>query len=270
LYHEVTNFTQDLVISRHKLAQFINLFDSDHTTKVSASRNPGTRNSIELLPAKAGSVAEAAARMIKNLPVELTRRVEESFQAEVLDCESGLWGMLAGGEDLLRRQEARKATSSVAFWDLVSKHADLARGYKDKLLLRARPFIVKQLKELDPAQLFLHSDAPNVVEDALNKYITLAEPKLCTLGGWKHLLLALPDSPTGKELHEMINACVPDVPTTLLYSENDLLLCFEVANLAIDEIMDALTGQEPRYARLAQRVLTRIDIPWSVPCLEEN
>jgi eukaryotic-like serine/threonine-protein kinase len=271
LYHEVTNFAQDLVISRHKLAQFVSLFDSDRATNVPASRSRGTANCIELLPAKATGVSEAAARIIKNLPAELTRRVEENFQTEVLDCESGLWGMLTGGEDLLRRREEQRATSSVAFWDLVSKHADLAQGYKDKLLLRARPFLVKALEELDSAQLFLQSaDAPNLVEDALNKYITLAQPKPCTSGGWKHLLLTLPDSPAGKELHEMINACVPDVPTTLLYSEEDLLLCFEVADLPIDEIMEALTGQEPHYARLAQRVLTRIDIPWSVPCFEET
>ncbi|HEV3236445.1 MAG TPA: hypothetical protein VGZ25_05625, partial [Gemmataceae bacterium] len=271
LYHELTNFAQELVLSRQKLAQFIALFDPDCSSKRSLDRRPGIRNSIELFPGKANGLAEAAERIVSNLPTDLVRRVEENFQAEVLDRDSGLWGMLSGDEDLRRRGQERRATSSLAFWDLVSKHTELAQGYKDKLLVRARPFIVSALKDLDPAQMFLESkDSTNLAEDALNKYITLAQPKPFTSGGWKHLLLTVPDSPPGKELQDMINACVPEVPTTVLNSEDDLLICFEAANLPVDEIMDALTGQEAHYARLAQRVLTRIDIPWSVLSFEET
>jgi hypothetical protein len=89
-------------------------------------------------------------------------------------------------------------------------------------------------------------------------------------GGWKHLLLGLPDNPAGEKLHEMVTACQPDVATTTIKSEDDLIICLEAAHCPLDEMKATLVGPEPHYATLAERVLTRIDISWPAISLETD
>ncbi len=271
VYHQLADFTKDLVHCRQKLNQFLSLFDPGGNGKKPRSAAATNRNLIELLPSRAKDIPEAAENIVKGLPPDIAQQFEASFQAEVLDQHDGLWGMLAGGQEPAHRGRERRAGASIAFWDLVSKDANLARTYKEKLLARARPLVLSALQEVDPATLFCGShQATSLLEDAVYRCVRLAQPKPAVSGGWKHSLLGLPDNPAGEKLHEMVTACQPDVATTTIKSEDDLIICLEAAHCPLDEMKATLVGPEPHYATLAARVLTRIDISWPAISLETD
>src|SRR5262249_22105355 len=90
--------------------------------------------------------------------------------------------------------------------------------------------------------------------------ITSAQPKLDVPNGCQHLVLALPSSPEGTILRQLLGPALEEVPNTFLASEGDIVLCHEVAHLPLQQVAEILLGDDAPLADAAGRVLTRNDI----------
>jgi hypothetical protein len=257
-------FTQDLVLCRQRLNQFAALFAHDpEILRMQNARTMPVPNVIELMPGSARDLASAAADVLDQLPPEVFRHFDDNFQEEVLNQQGGLWGMVSGASDPDLRA-TRRGPSSLAFWDMISQKNDLAQVMKEKLLVRARPIILSALKDVDAARLFLDSHrAAADAEQALMEHLEDARPRLLVPAGWLHLALALPVSPNSAALCDIVSRRLPDMPVTLLESEDDVILSYEAANLPLRSVAEAVTGNDPASAEMAKKVLTRVDVSWS-------
>jgi hypothetical protein len=146
---------------------------------------------------------------------------------------------------------------------MVSRNSDLAENLKEKLLARVRPLILAALKDIDVADLFLqsHEDAEQA-EHALLAHVQDALPRLPVPSGWQHLVLALPKRPAAVTLSDMVKQRYSEVPITVVESEDDIVFYVESAQIPLEQLADSLIENAPDRAEMAQKVMTRIDVPW--------
>ncbi len=186
------------------------------------------------------------------LPPELLFRFDRSFQTDVLERRGGMWGLFAGEEDPTRRgAESLKAARETLAEDL---------------LIRARSAIQGEMKELNAAQLFLQScGGPDKARLLLLAQVDAARPRLRGPAGWEHLVLALPEGPSGETLGGMVAAARSDVPTSVVHTEEEVILCYEAARCPLRDMARALTGPAGVPLDLVRRVMTRRDVDWELP-----
>ncbi len=67
----------------------------------------------------------------------------------------------------------------------------------------------------------------------------------------------------GAALRDELVDLLPDTPMTVLETGDDVLLCYEAAQLPLLQIARALSGTDPTSADLARQVLCRQDIRWT-------
>ena len=117
------------------------------------------------------------------------------------------------------------------------------------------------MKELNAAQLFLQaSGGPEKARPVLLAQVDAARPRLRAPAGWEHLVLALPEGPSGETLSGMVAAARSDVPASVVHTEEDVLLCYEAARCPLRDMARALTGPAGVPPDLVRRVMTRLDV----------
>src|SRR5262249_1181889 len=122
-------------------------------------------------------------------------------------------------------------------WGFVSQGIDPTQGIADELLNRTRAAMRVALKDIEAAQLFQEIyQEPEQARQVLQAHLQAATPKLASSEGWRHLVAALPASPAGAALKDLIHQIQPDVPATLLDSEGDVMLCCEAAHLPLQQL----------------------------------
>jgi hypothetical protein len=203
---------------------------------------PGT---TELLPFGACDLQEAARRLFSHIEAELAPRFDEMFQAQVLNAQGGLWGFVASKGEAVQR-------------------------VKDQLQRRALSAILEATRAIDAAKLFLdsHREPDQGKQELLDSAASVA-PNLDVAEGWQHRVLALPDSPAGATVRSMMSPALVDVPSTVLDSEGDIVICHEIANLPIPQMAAILVGDDGAYADAAPQVMTRVDVAWSCLALAQ-
>jgi serine/threonine protein kinase len=260
VYGQLANFAQDLVLCRQNLGQITASLRAPSVTP--ASPRPTAPFLLELLPGQAANLDAAAMALINSLPADFLNQFDESFQTEVLNHKGGLWSLVAGDSDPMRRA-ARESPDSVAYWDLVARYGDAVTGLKEALLARSRGVIRRVLQESNAAQLFLDArGGPSQAGPVLLAHVLAAAPRLKVPGGWEHLVLALPRGQAGDALRELIRKEYLEVPTTVLPSADEVVLCFEAAHYPLQRVAEAVAGRETAHADLAERVRTRLDVTW--------
>jgi hypothetical protein len=133
-----------------------------------------------------------------------------------------------------------------------------------ELLSRARAFLRDALPERSAAEAFLEDyGSASEARSTLLRHLEEATPRLRVEGGQEHLLLGVPDGPAKVTVLQYAVEAIPDLPVTAVKSEEEMVLIYEGADYPIREIAAALVGPEAPDAELVQRVLTRLDVPWS-------
>jgi hypothetical protein len=105
-----------------------------------------------------------------------------------------------------------------------------------------------------------------VLRDLL-AYIASVAPNRDLPKGWQHLVVALPNSPAGTTVRQLLEPALAEAPNTVLESEGEIVLCYEVANLPLQQTAELFIGPEQSLADAARQMLTRNDIAWSTLAL---
>ena len=169
-----------------------------------------------------------------------------------MERRGGMWGLFSREEDPTRREsESPKAARETLAEDL---------------MIRARSAIQGEMKELNAAQLFLQScGGPEKARPVLLAQVDAARPRLRGPAGWEHLVLALPEGPSGETLSGMVAAARSDVPASVVHTEEEVILCYEAARCPLRDVARALTGPAGVPLDLVRRVMTRRDVAWNLP-----
>jgi hypothetical protein len=263
---ELSPFLQDLVLCQHKLNVLAEQFAPPATRHAPAGPEPA--NGIEVLPWGAASRAEAAAALLERLEPGRVRRFEEDLMAAVVDPHGGVGAALGivNAPDLSR---GGQASSSLAFWNLVTSPGEMAQKLTERMIGQAQGFIQESLAELDAAGLFLAATPAEQVEAVVSAQVQATRSGLVLPGAWEHLVAALPESPAGQALGDLVRhsaACQRsesgELSLSVCPSPLDVCLVREVAAQPLPAVAGALAHGQPGAAALAQRVLTRHDVGW--------
>jgi hypothetical protein len=253
---ELSPLAQELVLSERKLIELAGQFAPAREREDADSSSP---NLMELYPSGSATLEGAVAPILVHLSPDQLRQFEASFQAEVLDPQGGLWGILGVAPE---KRNNPRATSSVAFWALLANNSHAAQTLKEKMLELAQRFILNNLQDVDAARLFVESlPDPNQLSVSVAAHAKAARPQLPLSSGWQHLLLLAPSSPAGIILREQVAQVAGDVPLTVLNAEADVRICMEAAGQSLRAVAANLTAgvQED----LVERILVRNDVTWS-------
>lgn len=198
-------------------------------------------NVTELLPGGAENLAQAAQHLLERLGQEFLHLFDAEFQTAVLDVHGGLHRL-----DLDNR--------------------DVAEAMHEELLARARSAVLEATIDINAARLFF--DRYGRDEEApkeLLARIESARPRLATRHGQERLLLFVPADADGVRIRDIVTRALPNILTKIQSSENefDVVICFEAVDVALADAADALTGAEPDYAVLSEKMHARIDVAWT-------
>jgi hypothetical protein len=89
-----------------------------------------------------------------------------------------------------------------------------------------------------------------------------AQPMLSNVGGHRRVLALLPHGIPAETWTSRFHAEFGDCVTFRQTNQSELAVFCEVEGIQIPDILESLTSLRPRVAELAERIHTRIDIPW--------
>jgi hypothetical protein len=101
-------------------------------------------------------------------------------------------------------------------------------------------------------------------------YTRAAEPRLTVPAESRELVLAVPGSPAGSAVRDVVMQGLGNVTARVLESEGDVVLCLESAPQPLALFATAIIGDNPAYADAAFKVMTRTDVNWSSSRLAET
>lgn len=234
---DLSQFAENLMFCRRELARLGALLQRAPAEGVPDQSAPllGTQ---ELVPGPTCDLPAAAATLLEGLSAEHSQGFDEQFQAEVLDPAGGLWA-------------------------LVTRSAELIPVLREELWARARSAMLIALADVDAAGLFLNAHpVEQQAGQALRSQVRAARPVLAEAAEQQQLVLAVPDSPAGAEVRQLLAESFPDEPLSVVDSDGDVVVCYEAARLSLSRVAAALFGNPAAHAELARRVLTRLDVPW--------
>ncbi len=246
---ELAAFRQDVATARQRLGKFVEQFRPalDNELPLNAATAPlhrpdGAEDRLEGAEPVSGD----------SLPPELVFRFDRSFQGEVLERRGGLWGAFSPDKGP-SREGANAAPRAL-------------EALREDLLIRARSAILGAIEDLNAAQLFLQTNGgPEKALPVLLAHAAAARPRLRAAGGWEHLVLALPEGQAGSALQGMIATALPDVPATVVPTQEEVILCYEAVGCPLREMVRSAIGPEEVPLDLVLRVMTRTDVAWEQP-----
>jgi hypothetical protein len=243
---ELGSFVGDCAARRGQLERFAARFRPRDNGEATMSRATRSR------PRPEGGPDPMESRLVPadQLPAELVVALDRTFQGEVLERHGGMWEAFAPEpEAAARATESRRPT-----------HESLA----EELAIRARLAVQSGARDLNAARLFLQANGgPEQALPTLMAHAEAARPRLWTAEGWEHLVLALPEGPSGGTLADMIATALPDVPATVVHTHDEVILCYEAAQCPLREMLRSVIGPAEVPPDLVRRVTTRLDVSWS-------
>ena len=245
---ELSAFEQQLSVGRQRLEKFSGLF-----RPLASNDLPANAATVPLPRDGEGDEGvEDDAAVGEGLPPAMVFRFDRSFQSDVLERRGGMLGLFTRAEEAGRRaaDAPRPALETLA----------------EDLLIRGRSAVQGEMKELNAAQMFLQtSGGADKARPVLLAQVDAARPRLRAPAGWEHLVVAVPEGPSGEAMCGMIAAARSDVPATVVHTEEEVLLCYEAARCPLREMVRALTGPAGAPPDMVRRVLTRLDVTWLLP-----
>ncbi|HMF12404.1 MAG TPA: hypothetical protein VKE94_08860, partial [Gemmataceae bacterium] len=129
---------------------------------------------------------------------------------------------------------------------------------------RARKAVSTLLENFDAATVLLESTrSEEGAWQALEARIAEAQPAATVLDRPRMLLLGIPASRGGERLRERASRASAKVPTMIVETSGDVLVCHEVANVPLHQALPGPADISVAWAPLAARVSTRTDVAWT-------
>jgi serine/threonine protein kinase len=203
-------------------------------------------NSTELMSVDHSASSRSADQQLRHWVVATIRErlpqqaneLERRLDDEILKPRGGLYGLFAEGgnfhEKLIRllQPEARAAV------DCLVRDVDLADG----------------VLELGTSS----DDAGGL----LRSWIEAATPKLQPCASGKRLLIVTKKGNAASQLSSLVEQETSNGCSMAYDSDNDIVVCNEVEGMEYEKVAAYLIGNRRRYAELASRLHTRVDVTW--------
>ena len=128
----------------------------------------------------------------------------------------------------------------------------------------ARSLVDAEFRKLDLVGGVLQCEPPS--DDGpsvLGTWLETARPALLHSGGAKRLLMVAPSCTDANALSRSIFEVAQENCSLVRDDSMDVVACYEVQQLTHDRVIAHLTGCRPRYAELAARMHTRVDVAWT-------
>ena len=198
-----------------------------------------------LVPGDRSGMAEAEHALMVSMGSNYARHVDRLMQQEILDGYGGLWAVAAGA---FCPQGAR---------------GSLVQPLQKAIVARARRAVAALLENFDAGTLLVESSSGEEgAWQALTAQITAAQPGIPATDKPRILLLALPSSQAGNLLRERACKAAASIPTMIVESAGDILVCQELAGVSPTEALPGSADNGAAWAPLAARVSTRSDVAW--------
>jgi eukaryotic-like serine/threonine-protein kinase len=199
-----------------------------------------------LVPGGLSGMPEAEHALMVSMGTNYARHVDRLMQQEILDAHGGLWAVAAG-----------------AFCPQGGR-GSLVEPLQKAILAHARKAVGALLENFDAATLLVESSGgEEAAWTSLTAQIAAAQPAIAALERPRLLVLALPSSKAGNLLRERASSEALGIPTMIVDSAGDMLVCQEVAGVAPTEALPDSGDNNVAWAPLAARATTRIDVVWS-------
>jgi hypothetical protein len=199
-----------------------------------------------LVPGGLSGIPEAEHSLTISMGLDFARHVDQLLQQEILDVHGGLWTVAAGA------------------FGPHSGRGNAVQPLQKAIAARARRAVNALLENYDAATLlFENTKDEEGAWQALAALITEAQPAAGLRDRPRMLLLGVPSSHAGNLLRERACRSAASVPTMIVESSGDLVVCAELADVSVLEALPAPENAGSDWARLAKRVSTRTDVAWS-------
>ncbi|HMF14295.1 MAG TPA: hypothetical protein VKE94_18390, partial [Gemmataceae bacterium] len=199
-----------------------------------------------LVPGGLAGMPEAEHALMVSMGLNYARHVDRLLQQEILDSHGGLWAIAANafGPHSGRRNPAEPLQKAIA--------------------ARARRAVNALLENYDAATLLFESaGGEEGAWQTLAGRIAEAQPVAALPDRPRILLLGVPSSRAGDALRERACRSAASVPTMIVESSGDLVVCHELANVPPSEALPAPADASVTWASVAARVCTRTDVAWT-------
>lgn len=231
VYREFSKLTEQFVLIRQRLNEFSNGFDELQKNLV---RTKASGLAV-LLPRHEESVEEAALAAVTALPAARREAVDRAFREKSLRERGGILAM-----------QTMSSTELAAM--------------RDELVAECHRALLKLMQSESAADLFFTNFDVATQPQKLLEQLRATVPRLNPVGSWQHLVVAMPEGEDKKKLFAMVKRATPNVATTAIQSEGDLVFCFEAANLSLRQVADSLIDHNTDYAEVARQLVTRTDV----------
>jgi serine/threonine protein kinase len=236
---QVAGVLGELADCQQHLGLLARMFADGSASVSEASRVTAESGRMKVLPGRAQTVGEAADELLSKLPPQFFGQLDRTLQSAALERVGGLWGLLTG--------RGKPLTA-------------LCEELRD----RATDALAQVLQELDAAQLFLDTrPSAAEVQQALAAQFHAAAPRLEVTEPQESFTVAVPSSPAGETIRDLVVGAVSPSPVTTVASEGDVVLCRELTNLSLVAAASGMLGSLSVYADHARVVMTPVVVDWN-------
>jgi hypothetical protein len=166
---------------------------------------------------------------------ELERRLDD----EILKSQGGLYGLFVEGGN-----------------------------YQERLLQllqpEARATMERLVREIDLTDGILElSTSSDEAGGPFRSWLEAATPKLLPCARAKRLLLVARKGDTANQIRSFVEQETANRCSMAYDSDNEIVICHEVEGMPYENVAAHLIGNRRRYAELASRLHTRVDVDWT-------
>jgi hypothetical protein len=162
--------------------------------------------------------------------------------------------------DVDRAFSAQLSAEQVSFAELLNR----STGF-DEIAVRIRSAIQAVRAKADAGDASLPTGALGAEQlPSLQRLLEKALPRLATCGGARRLMVIAPPDLSTTELRAQLSKLTNDQLTIVQDSIGELVVCYEVEQIPIDNVLAKLIGTREDILEVARRLHTRIDVSWSL------
>lgn len=211
---------------------------------------------------------------LRNLTADL-ERVAEEFKPPQFGAGRPSSATAAEGVDRAMAEmiDVRKAELVAAMdhelEDALRRIATIDENYVRRALPQAlrsaaRYTVLRELKRITSQEIATGHDSQRATSPfSLASGLSAATPRLSNCGGARRLLLVAPEEVPSARLAEQLGDDLSELPTVIVDAQNNVLVCFEVEQLALRRVAMAVLDGRYQNVEVASRLHTRVDVAWS-------
>ena len=201
------------------------------------------------------------------------RLLGQRMQTQVVEAVDGVSAGLASNTvaddrylepamimDVDRAFSAQLSAEQVSFAELLNR----STGF-DEIAVRIRSAIQAVRAKADAGDASLPTGALGAEQlPSLQRLLEKALPRLATCGGARRLMVIAPPDLSTTELRAQLSKLTNDQLTIVQDRIGELVVCYEVEQIPIDNVLAKLIGTREDILEVARRLHTRIDVSWSL------